>query len=164
MALVASSAARAQNAAETARRELERPMPGAVKACTLITRADVMKATGRDPYVDPEAAGAGGWICNLGQAELKVYSGANSAAAFESTLRNFKLDRIPRAPAPGFGDGAYYMFHKPERRSLSPVGWLVARKGTHTLALSLDAAEGQPAESTRPALEALMRSVLARLK
>ena len=71
--------AAAQTPREQAGKELARKVPaGSVQACSLLTRADVKKATGRDPYVDPEPAGQGGWICNVGIGELKVYSGPKS--------------------------------------------------------------------------------------
>ena len=148
-----------------AEKELARPVPaGSVQACSLITRADVTKATGRDPYVDPEPAGQGGWICNVGVGELKVYSGPKAWEAWESTLRNFKKDKEPQVPVSGFGERAYFLYAKAQNKHQSNVGFLVAKSGNHTLALSLDAAEGKPAESTRPALEALMRTVLDRLR
>jgi len=84
-----------------AEKEPARKVPsGSVRACSLITRADVEKATGQDPYVDPEPAGNGGWICNVGIGELKVYSGPKSWEALESTLKGFKRDNEPRTPAP----------------------------------------------------------------
>ena len=154
----------AQTSRQQAEKELERKAPNAgVEACSLITRADVKAATGRDPFVDPEPAGQGGWICNVGTGELKVYSGPKSWEAWESTLKGFKLDKEPRTPAPGFGEHAYFFYPKPAHKYQSHVGVLVAKSGNHTLALSLDASDGKPAESVRPALESLMKTVLARL-
>ena len=70
---VALLPASAQTARQQAEKELARKAPaGGVQACSLITRADVEKATGRDTYADPEPAGQGGWICNVGVGELKV--------------------------------------------------------------------------------------------
>src|SRR5215204_169079 len=154
----------AQTSRQQAEKELERKAPNAgVEACSLITRADVKAATGRDPFVDPEPAGQGGWICNVGTGELKVYSGPKSWEAWESTLKSFKLDKEPRTPAPGFGEHAYFFYPKPANKYQSHVGVLVTKSGNHTLALSLDASDGKPAESVRPALESLMKTVLARL-
>jgi hypothetical protein len=154
----------AQTKHEQAQKELTRKVPaGSLQACSLITRADVTKVTGRDPLVDPEPAGQGGWMCNVGTAELKVYSGPKSADAWESTLKGFKKDKEPRTPAPGFGEGAYFLYLKAESKSVDNVAILVAKSGNHTLVLSLDAAEGKPADSARPALESLMKLVLARL-
>ena len=44
----------AQTPREQAEKELARKVPeGGVKGCSLITRADIKRATGRDPFVDP---------------------------------------------------------------------------------------------------------------
>jgi hypothetical protein len=156
--------AAAQTPREQARKELARKVPtDSVRACSLITRADVKEATGRDPLVDPEPAGQGGWICNVGSGELKLYSGAKSWEAWESTLKGFKKDREPQTPAPGFGERAYFLYPKPDNEYQGNIAFLVAKLGNHTLALSLDAPEGKPAESMRPALESLMKTILARL-
>jgi len=161
MALVPAAA---QTPREQAEKELARKVPaGSVQACSLITRADVKQATGRDPYVDPEPAGQGGWICNVGIGELKVYSGPKSWEAWESTLKAFKKDQAPKAPAPGFGERAYFVYPKPDNEYQGNVAFLVAKSGNQTLALSLDAPKGKPAESMRPALESLMKTILARL-
>ena len=157
--------AAAQLPRQQAEKELARKVPaGTVPACTLITRADVQKATGRNPYADPEAAGQGGWICNIGTTELKVYSGPKASEAFESTLKGFKLDKEPRIPAPAFGDRAFFLHPKPINKYQGNVGFLVAPAGDHLLVLSVDAPSGQSAESTRPALESLMKVVTARLR
>jgi len=162
---LASLPADAQTRSEQAAKELARKVPaGSVPACSLITRADVKAATGREPFGEPEAAGQGGWICSVGSAELKLYSGANSWDAWESTLRSFKKDKEPRVPAAGFGERAYFLFLKPDNASRDAAGVLVARSGDRTVVLSVDAAPGQPAEATRPALESLMKAVLGRLR
>jgi hypothetical protein len=157
--------AHGQTAAQQAEKELARKVPaGSVQACSLITRQDVQKATGRNPYADPEPAGQGGWICNVGNTELKVYSGPRSAEALESTLKGFKLEKEPRIPAAGFGDGAYFMYPKPINKYQGNVGFLVARSGERILVLSTEAPQGQSAESVRPALESLMKLAVGRLR
>jgi hypothetical protein len=163
LCLVAAAAA-AQTPRQQAEKELARKVPaGSVQACSLITRADVKKATGQDPFADPEPAGEGGWICNVGIGELKMYSGPKSWDAWESTLKAFKKDKEPQTPAPGFGERAYFLFLKPDKAPQGSVAFLVVKSGNHTLALSLDTPEGKPADSMRPALESLMKTVLTRL-
>ena len=154
----------AQTPRQQAEKELQREAPNAgVEACSLITRADVKAATGRDPFVDPESAGQGGWMCNVGTGELKVYSGPKSWETWESTLKSFKMDKEPRTPAPGFGEQAYFLYPKPAKKYQGNVAVLVAKSGNHTLVLSLDAPDGKPTESMRQALESLMKTILARL-
>jgi len=161
---VALAPAAAQTRSEVGQRELKRNVPaGSVAACSLITRAEVEKATGRNPYVDPEPFGQGGWICNVGVGELKVYSGPKSWDSWESTLKAFKKDKEPRTPAPGFGERAYFLYPKPDNKYQGNAAILVAKKGNHTVVLSLDAPEGKTAESMRPALESLMKTILGRL-
>ena len=102
--------ATAQTPRAQSEKELSRKAPvDGVQACSLITRADVTKATGRDPYVDPEPAGQGGSICNVGIGELKVYSGPKSWEAWESTLKGFKKDKEPQTPISGVGERAYFL-------------------------------------------------------
>jgi len=154
----------AQTPRQQAEQELARKAPNAgLQACSLITRADVQKATGRDPFVDAESAGQGGWMCNVGIGELKLYSGPESWETWESTLKSFKMDKEPRTPAPGFGERAYFLYPKPANKYQSNIAVLVTKSGNHTLVLSLDAPQGKPAESMRPALESLMKTILARL-
>lgn len=154
----------AQTSREQAEKELARKMPtGSVPACSLISRADIKKATGREPYVDPEPAGQGGWICNVGIGELKVYTGPKSWEMWESSLKGFKKDKEPQLAAPGLGERATFLYPKPDSQHQGNVGILVVKSSNHTLALSLDAPDGKSAESTRPAPESLMKLILARL-
>jgi len=152
----------AETQRQQAEKELQREAPNAgLEACSLITRADVKAATGRDPFVDPESVGQGGWMCNVGSGELKVYSGPKASETWESTLKSFKMDKEPRTPAPGFGGQSYFLYPKPAHKSQDNVAVLVANN--HMLVLSLDAPDGKPAESMRPALESLMKTILTRL-
>ena len=154
----------AETTRQQAEKELGRTAPNAgLEACSLITRADVKNATGRDPFVDPQSAGQGGWMCNVGTGELKVYSGPKSWETWESTLKTFKMDKEPRTPVRGFGEQAYFLYPKPAKKHQGNVAVLVSKSGNHTLVLSLDAPDGKPAESMRPALESLMKTILARV-
>ena len=83
--------------------------------------------------------------------------------AWESTLKGFKKDKEPQTPLSGVGERAYLLYPKPDNESQGNVAFLVAKSGNHTLALSLDAPKGRSADSMRPALESLMKTVLARL-
>jgi len=75
----------------------------------------------------------------------------------------FKKDKEPQTPISGVGERAYFLYPKPDNEYQGNVAFLVAKSGNHTLALSLDAPKGSSADSMRPALESLMKTVLARL-
>jgi len=79
-------------------------------------------------------------------------------------LKRFKKDQAPQTPVSGFGERAYFVYPKPDNASQGNVAFLVAKSGNHTLALSLDAPERKSADSMRPALESLMKLLLARLR
>ena len=78
-------------------------------------------------------------------------------------MRAFKKDKEPQTPASGFGERAYFLYPKPDNEYQGNVAFLVAKTGNYTLALSLDAPKGKPAESMRPALESLMKTAIGRL-
>ena len=140
------SAVESQTQREQAENELKRAAPNAgLAACSLITRADVKNATGRDPFVDPESVGQGGWMCNVGIGELKVYSGAKSSETWESTLKTFKMDKEPRTPAPGFGEQSYFLI---QSRLTSPKtmsrSWSRSRASTRSFCHSTHPKASRP--------------------
>ena len=132
-------------------------------ACTLLTRPDVQKVTGRDPMVDAESS-AGGTICHYGIAQLIVRTGPKSWESIEDTLKSFKHDKEPRQAVSGFGDRAFLMFPKPANKYQDDVALLVTQVGPHTLALTVDAPDGKRPQDMRPAVESLMRTALSRLR
>jgi hypothetical protein len=139
---------------------------GGPPACSLLTRADVKKATGRDPLEDGEQMPiAGGTTCKVGDSGIIVMTGPDSWQRFENYLKAFKAEKDPRKSASGFGDRAYWLYPTP-RNSYQrefPTAMLVVQRGQHTLALSQEAERGKPADSTQPVLTTLMKTVLGKL-
>jgi hypothetical protein len=134
-----------------------------VQACALVTRAEIKKAVGRDSYQEPEPFGNGGWLCNIGIGEVKLYSGPTSWEQWESTLKGFKKENEPKTTLQGLGERAYILYPKPDNKDQDIVAILVAKSGNHTIALSLNAPSGKPPESMRPGMESLMKSMLSKL-
>jgi hypothetical protein len=156
--------AAAQTPRQQAEKELARKMPGAtVQACALVTRAEVGKAAGREVYAEPEPFGNGGWVCNIGIGEVKLYSGPTSWDQWESTLKGFKKENEPKTTIQGLGERAYILYPKPDNKDQGNIALLVAKSGNHTIALSFDAPRDKPAESMRPGMESLMKSMLSKL-
>ncbi len=139
---------------------------GGPPACSLLTRADVQKALGRDPLDNPtEMPIAGGTTCQIGDAGLIVMSGPDSWQRYENYLKAFKADKDPRTTVSGLGERAYIVYPTPRNsyQKQNPPAILVAQRGPHTLAVSKMADSGKPAESNQPALTSLMKVVLAKL-
>ena len=138
---------------------------GGPSACSLLTRADVKKVTGRDPYEDgTERPLAGGTNCSVG-VELLLLSGPDSFQRYENLLKGFKADKDPRKPVSGLGDRAFMLYPEPRNsyQRENPPAVLVVQRGQHTLALSDQAGTGKPADSLQPVLTALMKVALAKL-
>ena len=156
--------AAAQTPRQQAEKELARKMPDAkVKACALVSRADVQKAAGREVYQEPESDGDAGWLCNIGIGEVKLYSGPKSWEQWESTLKAFKKENEPKTTIQGLGERAYILYPKPDNEYQGNIAILVAKSGNHTIALSLEAPKGKSPESMRAGMEGLMKTMLAKL-
>ena len=71
-------------------------------ACTLASNAEVAQIAEERPEIakfwSAPTASFGGSHCDYGGGSIRVYQGKAAAAAFESTLKNFKADKAPRVP------------------------------------------------------------------
>ena len=105
-------------------------------------------ATGRDPVKITAAIGAHD---NLLSVKLDVQR------------EGLQEGQGTQTPISGVGERAYFLYPKPDNEYQGNVAFLVAKSGNHTLALSLDVPKGSSADSMRPPLESLMKTVLARL-
>src|SRR5689334_11445254 len=87
---------------------------GTTDVCSLLTRAEVERITGRRQYRDPDAAElAGGSVCGYSEAEVMLFSGEGSGERLEAMLRSFGHDKDERHPVSGVGDGAYVIYPEP---------------------------------------------------
>jgi hypothetical protein len=139
---------------------------GGPPACSLLTRADVKKARGREPLMPPEELPfAGGTVCESDGIQLMVFNGPDSWKRFEQLLVSFKQDKQPRKSLSGFGDRAFTLVSNPTNsyQRDNPSAFLVAQRGQVTLALSAEAGTGKPVETTEPVLTSLMKTLLAKL-
>lgn len=140
---------------------------GKVKACTLLTNAEIKEQTGRDqawelndePYDMGSACDYGG-----GTVTLRVYSGSKPEDEVNWTLKNYKVDDQKKHPISGFGAGAYVIYYTPQNKYQDVAAILVGRAGVRMFMLSLSAPEGKSAESVQPQLIDLGKTVAARLK
>jgi hypothetical protein len=149
---------------------------------------------GRPAYGTPEeVALAGGSACEYpAGAQVVLFSGPNSQRDLDALLRNFEKDKEPRHPVSGIGDRAWIMFPRPRDQYEDRLAYLVTTVGPHTVAVSMAAKEGQAngpmmeycrrgqlskkecaeiekdqgetPESLQPAVEAVARVVVAKLR
>jgi hypothetical protein len=133
-------------------------------ACTLATNAEVAKVAGDEPeavkhWMAPRTS-AGGSHCDYTGGSIRVYQ---SSTDFESTLKNWKLDKVQRVPVSGIGDKAFFMNPEPDKETGS-AGVLAVYAGRRVLQLSLVSDWNEPVAATRPRLEQFAKLVLPRIK
>ncbi len=138
---------------------------GPAAACTLMSKAEFAKITGRQPFDEPAGAqlANGGSSCEYEGGGFTLYSGPQSEAHYEALLKIFKADATPRQPVTGVGARAYVMLPKPRDQYQGEYAILVVRQGVHTLAVNLEAGRNEKANTLQPKLEALAKAALPRL-
>lgn len=135
----------------------------ALRACSLLTNADIAKATARPLSEDPYDMNR---LCEFGsgRAVLRVFSGAKPADQVDATLREYQKDGNIKHPVSELGSGAYVMFPQPRDEYEDTLVVGVAPAGKHILMLTLAAEEGETAASLQPALITLMKSAQSRVR
>jgi hypothetical protein len=135
-------------------------------ACSLLSNADVEKVTGRHLYTDPDQTSLAdaGSACTFDIAQVILFSGDRSEERWTAYVRRWGHGDEPRLPVSGVGDRAYVFYPKPRDQYEGVHAVVVVRVGQHTIGVSVEAEEGQPAESVRPQAIALARMVAAKLR
>jgi hypothetical protein len=93
-----------------------------VKACSLLTNAEIRKVTGRNqPYELNEDPYDQNSLCDYsGIVTIRLYTGDQAQASIDATLKNYKVtDR--RMPISGFGNGAFLMYPTPRDKYADTV-------------------------------------------
>ena len=133
--------------------------------CSLLTPDEIEAATGRKMYGPPQpmALGSTGGLCHFEHAQVIVFEGPNSEAAWDSMVVAFGYPDLERTPVPELGDRAYWVHPEPKTKYQDDGVFVVVASDARTIAVSVNAAEGQPAESVLPAAIDLSALVLQRL-
>jgi hypothetical protein len=137
-------------------------------ACSLMTKAEMEEFTGHQ-YTDPDqtpVTGGAGSVCTYdgGEAQIVVFSGPKSRELWDNYVKIWGHENDERHPVPEAGDGAYITYPKPRDKYEDTIGLIVVNTGPHTLGISLAAKEGQSAESVRPKLVSLTKTVVAKVR
>ena len=138
----------------------------AIPACSLLSKTDVAGVTQRTQFTDPDLTplAGGGSACTFDNAQLVLFSGANSDDLWNAYLKNFGHQNDTRHPVSGIGDGAYFFYPKPRDQYEGVNAVVVVHVGQHTLAVSVEAEQGNSADSVQPQALALAKMVWAKLR
>jgi hypothetical protein len=134
-----------------------------LNACSLLSRAEVDKVTGRKSYVDatPFNGGAG---CSFENGQVMIFRGNDAEAQWEMTVKGFGQEKAPRTPIAGLGEKAY-AFYPPAKNKYQDTGaFVVVKKGNAIIAVSVNSPEGQSPQSVHPQALELAKLVFSRLQ
>ena len=136
-----------------------------IDLCSLLSPDEVEAATGQKIYGQPQpmALGSTGGLCDFENAQVILFDGPNSEAAWDSMVAAFGYPDLERTPVPELGDRAYWVHPVPQSKYQDDGVFVVVPGDARTIAVSVNAAEGQAAESTLPAVIDLTALVLQRL-
>lgn len=136
-----------------------------VPACRLMTKDEIKKALGpRTPSFFDQIPVEGtalrvGSECSLGGVMIQL--DAVPAASFDSNRQAYAA-RTKYERFTGIGDDAYF-FEQGAATAVHIVG-VYARVGSHVVAISMDVDAPDTVESTRPAVTALTKLAMTKLK
>jgi hypothetical protein len=136
-----------------------------VKACSLLTNAEIREVTGRkDPWELNDAPYDQNSLCDFsGVVTIRLYAGETGLASIDALLKNYQIVD-ERMPISGFGDGAFLMYPTPRDQHADTAAMLVGRAGQRVFMITLNAPNGATAESVRPQLLELAKTVMDRLQ
>jgi len=135
--------------------------------CGLLTKAQVEKEIGRKLFGEQEGMRIGGGaVCDFdgGEAQVMLFTGANSQANWEGMLKRFGHENTTRTPVPGLGAPAYVIYPPPKNQYQETVAMVVVTIGQGTLIVSSSVNKGEPPENALAPTIALTRLVLPKLK
>lgn len=119
-------------------------------ACGLVADADVQRLIVRGKtrfHMTPESFVVGkgkGSLCDYSVGgQVAIYTGPNSAAVFENSLKSFSIESESRQPVPGIGDKAFLFYPKPKNDRDDEGPYLVMTVGEYTVSAFLTAWQGQ---------------------
>ena len=136
---------------------------GSMEVCGLLTYAAVTEVPGRQMYFEPEPmslAGGAGAVCAFDEAQIIVFEGDDSETLWNSLIAGFGYADVERFPVPELGERAYSFYPVPQIRYQDTAAFVVVVQEARTVAVSVNAEEGQPAESVLPQAIQLLRIAL----
>jgi hypothetical protein len=143
----------------------------APKACSLLSAAQVQTLVWRGQRPDgptdeiPLAAGAGSACSYASAHQVIVYTGPRSESFIDTELKMRRRDKEPRHPVPGVGDRAYVLHLAPQDEYQLPAAFLVARVGSNTLAVVMQApSRDVAAQAMQAAAIEVAKAAAAKLK
>lgn len=127
-------------------------------------RATFEELTGKTEFSEPVAMPWGeASLCGYENGQILLFTGADSKRAFERLLESFGQEDLSREPVAGLGENAFAMFYDPDDPFQDHGAFVVFGAGPPTIAVTVYAAEGEPAKAALPEAMAVAQALVARL-
>jgi hypothetical protein len=133
-------------------------------ACALLTRGEFEALTGKTEHVAPSAMPwDGATVCGFENGQILLFGGSESRTDFDRLLAAFGQQDLLRSPVEGLGEGAFSLVYDPADPYQDHGAFVVFGAGPPTIAVTVYADEGQPAESALPAALRVAKAVAEKL-
>ena len=134
-------------------------------ACALLSRDEFQALTAKTEYGDPTGMPwAGGTVCGFGNGQIILLTAPDSTQVMDRFLKSAEKDLVsPRTPVDGLSDGAFSVLFDPEDPYQDHGAFVVFGAGPPTVAVTVYAEDGEPAEAGLPPAMAVAKAVAAKL-
>ena len=135
-------------------------------ACALLSRDEFQALTGKTEYGDPTGMPwSGGTVCGFGNGQIILLTAADSTAVMDRFLATAEKDLVsPRTPVDGLGDGAFSVLFDPDDPYQDHGAFVVFGAGPPTVAATVYAEDGEPAEAALAPAMAVAEAIAAKLQ
>ena len=132
------------------------------QACSLLTKDEFAQVLARPTYGEPDGEMTG--VCGYDGGQVLLYSGPNSQSAWEGTLKAFGYENAERIPIEGVGESAYAFYTTPQNEYQDASAFVVFVIGEYTVAVSVDAENGQSGATVHEKAVTLAKLAAERLR
>jgi hypothetical protein len=135
-------------------------------ACALVSVDEFQALTGKTEYGDPMGMPwSGGTVCGFGNGQIILLPQADSTQAMDRFLVSAEKDLVsPRTPVDGLGDGAFSVLFDPDNPYQDHGAFVVFGAGPPTVAVTVYAEDGEPAEAALPPAMAVAEAIAGKLE
>jgi hypothetical protein len=135
-------------------------------ACGLIGRDEFQALTGKVEYTDPVGMPwGGGTVCGFGNGQIILLVEAGSTEVIDWFLASAEADLVsPLTPVDGLGEGAFSVLFDPDDPYQDHGAFVVFGAGPPTVAVTVYAEDGEPAEAAVPPAMAVAQAIAAKLR
>lgn len=134
-------------------------------ACGLMGRDEFQALTGKTQYGEPTGMPWGeATVCGFNGGQIMLWTGADSRGAFDRYVKSFGVEDLPSEPVEGLGEGAFAIFYDPEDAYQDHGAGVVFGAGPPTVAVMVNAEDGEPPEAVLPQAMAVAQAVAGKLE